>query len=290
MRTQRLQDERGVALMFALLLSVVVVGLAAGAIMLTSSTNLVGRFHVKDAEFRAAADAGLEWARDTLNGTTTILGPTGVDTLQNRVPVRDASGNVIPGYSRSVFAGRSGATSGQFGVYASVISRIDDNAGRAVVVRRIELTQESFAKFARFDDTTTSGVQFRNGIQVFGPIHTNGVLYVGSSVGNPATFWGPATTASTINAAGNGVWKVGYRERVARIDMPSQADLATLRTYATQGTANLVGGAVGTTVYNPSLRIEFVAVDVNNDGDYVDEDEGFIRVFRANGTGADALN
>ena len=290
MRRHGLQNERGMALMFALLLSVVVVGLAAGAIMLSSSTNLIGRYHVKDAEFRTAADAGLEWGRDTLNGTTTIIGPIGVVTLQDRVPVRDAGGNVVPGYTRSVFAGRSGATSGQFGVYASVISRIDDNAGRAVVVRRLELTQESFAKFARFDDTTTSSVQFRNGIQVFGPIHTNGVLYVGSSVGNPATFWGPATTASTINAAANGVWKVGYRENVARINMPSPADLATLSAYATQGTTNLVGGAVGTTVYNPSVRIEFVAVDVNNDGDYVDEDEGFIRVFRANGTGADALN
>ncbi len=197
---------------------------------------------------------------------------------------------VIPGYTRSVFAGRSGATSGQFGVYASVISRIDDNAGRAVVVRRGELTQESFAKFARFDDTTTSGVVFRNGIQVFGPIHTNGVLYVGSSPGNEATFWGPATTAATINSPGNGVWKVGYRQNVARINMPSPADLATLSAYATTGGTSLVGGAVGLTEYDPAVRIEFVAVDVNADGDYVDENEGFMRVFRANGTGANALN
>ena len=175
---------------------IVVVGLAVGAIMLSSSTNLVGRFHVKDAEFRAAADAGLEWARDTLNGTTTILPQTRLRHAAES-PRRSGtpSGNLIPGYTRSVFAGRSGATTGQFGVYASVISRIDDNAGRAVVVRRGELTQESFAKFARFDDTTTSSVVFRNGIQVFGPIHTNGVLYVGSSPGNPATFHGPATTA-----------------------------------------------------------------------------------------------
>ena len=34
------------------------------------------------------------------------------------------------------------------------------------------------------------------------------------------------------------------------------------------------------------MRIEFVAVDVNNDGDYVDENEGFMRVYRANGTDA----
>ncbi len=235
MRSTAMRNERGVALILALLLTLVVAALAAAAIMLSSSASLIGRFHVKDTEMRAAAEAGVEWARDTLNGTTTILPANGFVTLQNAQPVRDASGNVIPGYTRSIFAGRSGATTGQFGVFASVISRIDDNAGRAVVVRRGELTQESFAKFARFDDTTTSSVQFRNGIQVFGPIHTNGVLYVGSSPGNPATFHGPATTASTINAAANGVWQVGYKENVARINMPTPADLATLRTYSDQG-------------------------------------------------------
>ncbi len=87
-----------------------------------------------------------------------------------------------------------------------MISRIDDNAGRAVVVRRAELSQQSFAQFARFDDVTLSSVTFARGIQVFGPIHTNGVLYVGSAAPRPI-FHGPATTASTINAVANGDWR-----------------------------------------------------------------------------------
>ena len=89
-----------------------------------------------------------------------ILPIAGSVILQFEQPVRDAGGTVIPGFTRSVFAGRSGATTGRFGVYASVISRIDDNAGRAVVVRRAELAQESFAQFARFDDTTISSARF----------------------------------------------------------------------------------------------------------------------------------
>src|SRR6185312_11621487 len=100
----------------------------------------------------------------------------------------------------------------------------------------------------------------------------------------PATFHGPATTAATISSAANGVWKQGYRERVPKIDMPSPADLAALSAYATTGQTWLTGGAVGTTEYDPSTRIEFVAVDVNGDGDYVDDNEGFMRVYRANGT------
>jgi len=290
MRTDARHDERGMALLMALLLALVVTSLAVGAIMLSGSTNLIGRYHIKDAEMRAAADAALESARDTLNGTATILPATGFVTLQNAAPVRDASGAVVPGYNRSVFAGKSGATTGQFGVFASAIVRIDDAAGRAVVVRRGELSQESFAKFARFDDITTSSVVFRNGIQVFGPIHTNGVLYVGSSPGQPATFHGPATTANTINSPANGVFRVGYRENVARVNMPTPAALATLNSYASVGNTSLTGGAVGTTIYNPSVRIEFVPVDVNGDGDFTDENEGFMRVYRASGATAAHLN
>ncbi len=194
MKTQGIRNQRGMALFMALLLLVVLATLAVGAIMLSGNASLLGKYHAKDAEMRASADAGLEWARDTLNGTLGILPPAGFVILQFQVPVRDAGGTVIPGFTRSVFAGRSGTTTGQFGVYASVISRIDDNAGRAVVVRRAELAQESFSQFARFDDTTVSSVVFANGIQVFGPIHTNGPLYVGASA-TPAVFHGLATTA-----------------------------------------------------------------------------------------------
>ncbi len=40
----------------------------------------------------------------------------------------------------------------------------------------------------------------------------------------------------------------------------------------------------------PRTRVEFVAVDVNNDGDYTDEDEGFIRVYRGGDNSASVLN
>lgn len=289
MKMQAIRNERGMALFLALLLMVVVASLAVGAIMLSSNASLLGKYHAKEAEMRASADAGLEWARDTINGTPGMLAAAGVDTLRNAQPVVNALGAVIPGYTRSIFAGRSGSTTNQFGVYASVISRIDDNAGRAVVVRRGELVQESFSQFARFDDVTLSTVVFARGIQVFGPIHTNGPLYVGN-IAPPATFRGPATTAATVITASNGIFMKGYRENQPRINMPTPADLAALNGYAT--TANLVvtGGATGGTVYNPQTRIEFVAVDVNDDGDYTDENEGFIRVYRAAGASAAQLN
>ena len=288
MRTQAIRNQRGMALFMALLMLVVLATLAVGAIMLSGNASLLGKYHAKDAEMRASADAGLEWARDTINGTLGILPAAGFDTLQLRLPVRDAGGTVIPGFTRSVFAGRSGTTTGQFGVYASVISRIDDNAGRAVVVRRAELAQESFSQFARFDDVTTSSVVFANGIQVFGPIHTNGTLYVGASATRPI-FHGLATTASTIQTVANGTFKKGYKQGVARINLPTPASLATLDGYATTANLSVTGGAVGTTVYNPHTRIEFVPVDINGDGNFTGENEGFMRVYRANNNGPAAL-
>ena len=289
MKTQAIRNQRGIALFMALLLLVVLATLAVGAIMLSGNASLLGKYHAKDAEMRASADAGLEWARDTINGTLGILDGAPFKILQFQQPVWDAGGTVIPGFTRSVFAGRSGTTTGQFGVYASVISRIDDNAGRAVVVRRAELAQESFSQFARFDDTTTSSVVFANGIQVFGPIHTNGVLYVGASA-TPAVFHGLATTASTINAVANGTFQKGYKQNVARINLPTPASLATLDGYATTAGLSIAGGALGTNVYNPQVRIEFVPVDLDGDGDFTDENEGFIRVYQGSNNGASALN
>jgi hypothetical protein len=82
----------------------------------------------------------------------------------------------------------------------------------------------------------------------------------------------------------------GRRGRVARIELPSPASLATLSWYAALGNMTVTGGAVGTTVYNPQTRIEFAPVDINGDGDFTDENEGFIRVYRANNTTTGALN
>ncbi|MFL5402085.1 MAG: hypothetical protein ACJ8BF_04635, partial [Gemmatimonadales bacterium] len=277
---QAIRNQRGVALFVALLLLTVLATLSVGAIMLSGNASLLGKYHAKDAEMRAAADAGLEWARDTINGTPGILPATSFQILQFEQPVRDAGGTVIPGFTRSVFAGRSGTTTGQFGVFASVISRIDDAAGRAVVVRRAELAQESFARFARFDDITISSVVFASGIQVFGPIHTNGILYVGSSPGNPAIFNGVATTSATIQSAANGTFRQGYKTGVPRINLPTPADLATLQGYATTAKLAVTGGALGNAVYDPRTRIEFVPLDINGDGDFADENEGFFRVYR----------
>jgi hypothetical protein len=274
-------DQRGFALLMALLLALAVTAMAIGAILMSSNATMISRYHAKELEMQAAADMGLEMARDTLNGGM-ALPDTGFDTLYLNAAVRDASGAVVPGFTRSVYVGKTGSTTGQFGVYASVLSVISDTRG-AVVVRRAELAQESFAKFARFDDRTTSSVVFANGIQVFGPLHTNGTLYVGPNSGTAPTFWGPVTTASTINSVANGNFRQGYKQNQAVIPMPTTTAIANLSSYAAGGNTSVPGGAVGTTVYDPSVRIEFIPVDIDGDGQFTGANEGFMRVYQALG-------
>src|SRR3989337_4334796 len=92
MKPEAIRNERGLALFLVLLLMVVVASLAPGAIMLSGNASLIGRYHAKEAEMRASADAGLEWARDTVNGTPALVPTVGFTTLQDAQPVRDALG------------------------------------------------------------------------------------------------------------------------------------------------------------------------------------------------------
>ena len=62
--------------------------------------------------------------------------------------------------------------------------------------------------------------------------------------------------------------------------MPETADLIKLKAQATAGGTAFVGDTQGDDG-EATTRIEFVAVDLNGDGDESDEDEGFFRVYQS---------
>ncbi|MEP7325448.1 MAG: hypothetical protein ABI836_05815 [Gemmatimonadota bacterium] len=284
MLTGRTSDERGVALILTLFLSIVVAGMAVGVILMASNSNLISKFHANEAMMAAAADGGLEKGRDTLNGTPTIV-PVGLGfvTLELNAVVRDANGVVIPGFTRSLYAGENGDTTGQFGNFASVIAVISNTRG-AVVVRRIQLKQDSFSRFARFFNTWGC-CMWGNQEVVFGPVHSNQGMAIQNRGGFPgATFWGPVTTVNAIGGQAQANWNGGVQTGVPAIPFPSVATLANLQNFAiTSGTVVTGYATLGDSV--PDTRIEFVPLDLNGDGDFQDADEGFIRVFKASAGG-----
>ncbi|MFZ5623789.1 MAG: hypothetical protein ACOY71_05070 [Gemmatimonadota bacterium] len=297
--SQLRRDERGVTLVLALMLALAVAALALGGIMMSSSATLTGRFQAREASLRTAADAGLEIARDTLNRGIfdTLLAPNRHDTLVLNGPVRDANGNVIPGFSRSVFFGRTGgrtggsATAGQYGTnYASVVSVIRDQR-QAVAARRLLLTQESWAKFAVAINNWSGSAVYGCGESVMGPFFSNNALKLMTGCTTPKpTFYGPVAIVNSSVTGGPGDFRAGLQTRAQPIPWPTPARLALMQQYAqnadaVNGDYDLTGGPAVNTDYRPWTRIEFITVDVNRNG-VIDWDEGFMRVFRANQTGA----
>ncbi len=277
MRTTPRPDERGMALVLVMLITVAVAALAAGAIFLTSSSYLISKGHEREDDMRNAADAGIELGRSALNGNPALFPDSGYTTYQNAQPVLDASGNQIPGLTRSIYFGPTGSATGQYGIFGSVLSVISDQSG-AVVVRRGELSQESFAKFAYYTNSEGSGICFGNGDQIFGPMHTNDNMCIYSS---GVHFHSTVEVSGTITNAGYGTFDLGYIQHGAVIPLPTLAQLAKLATYATQGGMNFTAPSGGTSTQS-RLRIEFVALDLDGDGRVTGPNEGFFKVYIAN--------
>ncbi len=281
------RDERGIALALTLLIVLAVGALATGAALVGANHLLVNRHYERYSALEAAADAGLEYARAQINGDKSLYPDQGYVALESDAPVSDAVNGTLHGVRRSTYVGPSGATSGQYGVFGSIVTVVTDDGG-GTVVRRSEVSQESFAKFAYFTDVEPSYISFGGGDAIFGPVHSNDYLKIYPS---GAYFYSSARTAKSVQGASYGYFAEGYSENVSVIPMPTTADLDKLRSQAQTGLTHVVGnsnGASGRT----STRLEFIAVDINGDGDNTDDDEGFMRVYQSLGgtLGADYVS
>jgi len=280
MRPERRLDERGIALIVVMLLTVSVVVLAAVAIFLTSNVTLVSKGHEREEELRNAADAGIELGRSALNGNPALFPDSQYVSLFLNQPVVNASGATIPGVTRSIYVGPTGSATGQYGIFGSVVSVIQDASG-AVVVRRGELAQESFAKFAYYTDNEGNGICFGNGDNLFGPVHTNDDMCIYSS---GARFRSSLDVSGAINPGKSyGTYDQGYTEHSAVIPMPTPADLAKLAGYATTGGMNYTAPAGSPSRTLPRMRVEFVSIDLDGDGRVTGPDEGFYRIYQDTG-------
>ncbi|MBB4637553.1 hypothetical protein [Longimicrobium terrae] len=269
----------GYALLLVLMVVLAVGILAAGAVTVVGNASLINAYEARRADMESLADAGVEVARARLNADATLYPATGYATLENGVVPTDAAGTAIPGVKRWVYAGPIGQTSGQYGVFGSIISVVE--SGNTRVVRRADLAQESFAKFAYFTDVEPDGIAFGGGDVLSGPVHSNDDITIYSS---GATFRGPGsvTTSGVIKDRQYGRFSEGYTERAARIPLPSLADLDKLRTYATAGGTAFVTPNGGND-YESRLRIEFIGIDLDGNSQIDGESEGFFRVFRSSG-------
>jgi len=272
--------EGGIALVTTLLVALAVTSIIVGAIMIGSNAQLINRYRSRYSSLDAVADAGLDRARALINGDRALYPDTGYVALESEASVSDAGGSVIPNVRRSLYVGPSGVTSGQYGVYGSIVSVAEDVFGNRTVRREL-VYQESFAKYAYFTDIEPASIAFGGGDAIYGPVHTNDLLKIYSS---GASFYSTVTTAKTVQGAQYGVFKQGYTENVAKVPMPQTAELTKLQTQATAGNTSFVGTTSGGSG-EATTRIEFVAIDLNGDGDATDDNEGFFRIYQSSNAG-----
>jgi hypothetical protein len=276
-----LRSERGIALIVVLLVVLAIAAIAAGAAVLGSNTSLINKYHQKLSVLETTADAGLEEARSAINGSKLVYPDTGYKTLENGVAVYSASGALIPNVKRWTYVGPTGVTTGQYGVFGSVVVVTQDGQGNRLV-RRGEIYQESFAKFAYFTDVE-AGIQF-GADQLYGPVHSNDVITIWGSSPKPI-FNGWVTTAKTIANKTNAtfVQNPGYTEKAPIIPFPTTADLTKLKNQALAGGTAITSTTAGNEG-QATTRIEFVALDLDADTDSTDSDEGFMKIYQVANT------
>ena len=275
------------AIIITLILVVALGALALSSVYLVSGTKIGSGLSNRAADLQYAADAALQMGKSYINADPAAMPATGYREITfNGGVLNDASGNAIPGVTVKVWAGPTGATSGQFGAFGSIIAQAQDQTG-ARVVRRLELAQENFARFAYWSNRETNGIGpiwFGGGDVIFGPTWSNDTVRIGSKGSLPfaAQFRDDFGTAKIIIQADQGDFWKGYTTNGKPITMPTPAALGNLPTYAASGFMNFNAPSNGdeTTV---RMRIEFVNIDIDNDGSDTDPQDGFVRVYMLNG-------
>jgi len=263
-----------------LLFTVALAALALSAIWMTSNTTMVGRSLDREQDLRYAAEAALQMGRSRLNNDPTALPPDGYSALYTNADIPGADGGAVPNVHANVWIGPTGSATSQVGRFASVVAEVNDGRGGRAV-RRLEVAQESFARFAYWTDQerspTGGAIVFAQGDVIFGPVWSNDVISIDSS---GATFRDEVGTARTVSGSSYGTFMGPVRQNQSPMQLPSRAALSRMEGLARPG--NLAFTAQSTGGPNDILsRIEFIALDLNNDGDSTDADEGFLRIYEA---------
>jgi hypothetical protein len=283
-RPTGLAPRRGVALVFVLMFVVAMAALAMGSIFMASNSNLLAKSYDKERDLRFAAEMALAMGKSRVNADPSIL-VMGPDTLDKAIllgqTLTGADNKTIPGITVNVYVGPTGSTSGQFGRFSSIVAEARDARGNGFI-RRLELTQESFAKFAYWSNSETSNgsiIYFNNGDELWGPVWSNDNINIGSG---GATFHDQVATAGVVNGKSYGTYAKGVLEKQPPIKLPSTTSLAKFQTLASTGGWSFTSAdAASNDETQVRDRIEFLAVDLNQQNDSTDANEGFFRYYTA---------
>jgi hypothetical protein len=291
------RDRRGSALILVLIMTLSLAGLAMSAIYLSSSAGLLSRYYDRERNYRYAAEAAIALGKSRIQaGDTTLkLLDTGAKALLTATSLKDASGITIPRVLVNLYGANTGDTVGIYGSFITLLAQAYDSGGTRMV-RRLDLTAESFSRFAMFTNTFNMGGCYGTGEFIRGRAHSNQSW---NSCGPPGpTYFDTVSVHASV--VGTATYTYPSQQGVPLIPMPTIAKLAALPVYAanahlqftpvtatsgsaaktqTKGTTtiDLSGNVAGG---NPTVgtRVSFRHVDVNNNGIF-EQAEGMMMIF-----------
>jgi len=276
-------ERRGSALILTLVLTLSLASLATSAIYLGGNEQILANSYDQERDLRYAAEAVLAMGKSTLNFDPYAAPDSGYTTVTSNATILGADGKTVPGITVSMYLGPTSSNTGQFGRFVSVVAVAKNQAG-AEVVRRLELAQESFAKFAYWSNQESNNgsiIYFNNNDQLWGPVWSNDNINIGSG---GARFHGTVGTAGAVLGAGYGTFDVGYSANQKPIALPNNTALGSLSGYASAGGFNFTAPN-SSTIDKTLMRIEFVARPYNGGTGGVaglpinGADDGFFRVY-----------
>ncbi|MEP6689841.1 MAG: hypothetical protein ABJD07_01725 [Gemmatimonadaceae bacterium] len=273
--------RRGGALLLMLFLSMSIAALALSAIFLTSSSKFLGAQLDREEIDSYGADAALQLGKSRLELDPTAFPDSGWAYLLQNATIPDASNNPIPGVLVNVYVGPTGSVDvNSGGRFATLFAEVSDvNGGKTV--RRLELVQESFARFGYWSNSEGSPhICFGSGDHLYGPVFSNDTIT--TCAGQAATFHDSVVSVrSVVNYAGaNGIFMRGFRENAKPISLPTFTQLNTLIPHAASGQLSITAANIGP-LSQIATRLEFVTTDLNADGDSTDANEGFVRIYQS---------
>lgn len=289
-RRKLLRPRRGMALLTVMLVAIVGGVIALASAMMVMSGTLVQAASDRASAVDDAALAGLEEARNRLNARMDSIPVSGYRTIESNASVANSFG-----IQRTTWVARIGnadslSNAGEFGVQGEIVSRAVDRGGN-VAIRRSLVSQQSFARYAYFTDQSKNAngsiLWFANGWTAQGPLHSNDSLYIYEGPAPQAIFKDVVTTAKGVYNKADGQFDKGPpQEFVAPIALPSAADLNTVKNIAARAgyvfTPSVVSGDSALT----TMRIEFVAIDADGDGNTTGPDDGYFRVYQVRANSA----
>jgi len=252
-------------------------GLAISAIYMAGSTSILSKLYDRERDYRYAAEWALAIGKSRLMTDTAFALPDSLYVqILNGSTVVDAGGQAVPRVRVDLYAGVGGNSTGQYGRFVEMVAVAYDNGG-ARHVRRLQLQAENFARFAMFTDQWSPGC-YTTGEIVRGRAHSNQNWQ--SCAGAPGPVYTDTVSAVTTVTGTAQYPSAGHRYPSAPvIPFPTVSKLSWMPGFAASGNLSLV--ANGFSGSGGGSRMEFVAVDLDNDGTVTGPAEGYFRVFDA---------